>query len=29
MTQTPVTVLIKPDKGLQAAGHGMTECPCR
>ena len=25
----PVTFLIKPDEGLQAAGHGMTECPCR
>lgn len=25
----PVTFLIKPGEGLQAAGHGMTECPCR
>ncbi len=25
----PVTFLIKPAEGLQAAGRGMTDCPCR
>lgn len=25
----PVTFLIKPGEGLQAAGRGMTDCPCR
>lgn len=27
--QTPVTLLIKPGEGLQAAGHDMTCRPCR
>ncbi|WP_308015606.1 MFS transporter [Pseudonocardia sp. ICBG1293] len=26
---SPVTFLIKPAEGLQAAGRGMTDCPCR
>ncbi|WP_224391149.1 SDR family NAD(P)-dependent oxidoreductase [Pseudonocardia sp. ICBG1293] len=29
LDHTPVTFLIKPAEGLQAAGRGMTDCPCR